>query len=90
MDPFIEKSTKHYACDVLVIGAGVSGYCAAIQSGRLDCTTILVEKDSVLGGNAGPNVGVGITGADRYNAYGSETGLIHELHEQAAWVQAFT
>ena len=27
-----------------------------------------IEKDAVLGGNAGPNVGVGITGADRYNA----------------------
>ena len=79
-----------YECDVLVIGAGVAGYCAAIQVGRLGCATILLEKDMVLGGNAGPNVGVGITGADRYNAYGTETGLIHELHEEGAWVQAFT
>lgn len=81
---------RRYECDVLVIGAGVSGYCAAIQAGRLGCRTILIEKDMVLGGNAGPNVGVGITGADRYNQYGTETGLIHELQEDAAWVQAFT
>ncbi|TFG69586.1 MAG: FAD-dependent oxidoreductase, partial [Anaerolineales bacterium] len=81
---------RRYTCDVLVIGAGVSGYCAAIQAGRLGCRTILIEKDTVLGGNAGPNVGVGITGADRYNQYGTETGLIHELQEEAAWVQAFT
>lgn len=86
----IKTEDRHYDCEVLVIGAGVSGYCAAIQAGRLGCQTILLEKDTVLGGNAGPNVGVGITGADRYNAFGTETGLIHELQEEAAWVQAFT
>ena len=79
-----------YDCDVLVIGAGVSGYCAAIQAARMGWRTILLEKDAVLGGNSGPNLGVGITGADRYNAYATETGLIHELQETAAWVQAFT
>lgn len=77
-------------CDVLVIGAGVSGYCAAIQAGRAGCDTILLEKEAVLGGNSGPNLGVGITGADRYNAFGTETGLIHELQEEAAWNDAFT
>lgn len=79
-----------YECDVLVIGSGVSGYCAAIQAGRCGCDTILVEKDEVLGGNSGPNLGVGITGADRYNPFGTETGLIHELQEDAAWVGGFT
>ena len=77
-------------CDVLVIGSGVSGYCAAIQAGREGCSTILLEKDEVLGGNSGPNLGVGITGADRYNAFSTETGIIQELQEEAAWVNAFT
>ncbi len=81
---------RHHTCDILVIGAGVSGYCAAIQAGRMGCRTILIEKDAVLGGNAGPDVGVGITGADRYNPYGTETGIIHEIHEEAAWVRGFT
>ncbi|MFC1714208.1 FAD-dependent oxidoreductase [Candidatus Poribacteria bacterium] len=79
-----------YSCDVLVIGSGVSGYCAAIQAGRCGCSTILVEKDEVLGGNSGPNLGVGITGADRYDAYAAETGIIQELQEDAAWTNAFT
>ena len=79
-----------YECDVLVIGSGVSGYCAAIQAGREGCETILIEKDEVLGGNSGPNLGVGITGADRYNAFAAETGIVHELHEEAAWVSGFT
>jgi len=79
-----------YTCDVLVIGCGVSGYCAAIQAARCGCEVILLEKDEVLGGNSGPNLGVGITGADRYNAYATETGIVHELQEEAAWVGGFT
>lgn len=79
-----------YECDVLVIGAGVSGYCAAIQAGRSGCETILVEKDEVLGGNSGPNLGVGITGAARYNPYATETGILQEIREDACWMEAFT
>ena len=79
-----------HECDVLIIGSGVSGYCAAIQAAREGCDTILLEKDEVLGGNSGPNLGVGITGADRYNAFATETGIIQELQEEAAWVNGFT
>jgi len=79
-----------YECDILVIGSGVSGYCAAIQAGREDSEVILIEKDEVLGGNSGPNLGVGITGADRYNAFATETGIVHELQEEAAWANGFT
>ena len=82
--------TRTCECDVLVIGSGVSGYCAAIEAGRCGCETILIEKDEVLGGNSGPNLGVGITGADRYCPYGTETGVVHELHEEAGWCDAFT
>ena len=81
---------RHLACDILVIGSGVSGYCAGIQAGRLGWRTILIEKDEVLGGNSGPNLGVGITGADRYNPYGTETGIVHETQEEGAWVSGFT
>ena len=83
-------SAAQYECDVLVIGSGVSGYCAAIQAAREGCDVLLLEKDEVLGGNSGPNLGVGITGADRYNAFGTETGIIQELQEEAAWVNGFT
>lgn len=79
-----------YDCDILVIGSGVSGYCAAIQAGRCGCSTILIEKDEVLGGNSGPNLGVGITGADRYNAYATESGIIQEIQEDAAWTHGYT
>src|SRR5512137_842322 len=77
-------------CEVLVIGSGVSGFCAAIQAGRCGCDTVLLEKDEVLGGNSGPNLGVGITGAERYNAYGAETGILQELREEGCFVDAMT
>ena len=76
--------------DVLVIGAGVSGCCAAIQAGRAGCDVVLLEKDAVLGGNSGPNVGVHVTGADRYHHFSSETGIIAELSEEKAWCTAQT
>lgn len=79
-----------HECDVLVIGSGVSGYCAAIQAGRGGCDTILLEKDAVLGGNSGPDLGVGITGAERWNDYAVETGIVHELREEGCFVDAFT
>ncbi|MGC9316777.1 MAG: FAD-dependent oxidoreductase [Armatimonadota bacterium] len=85
-----DEAQKRYECDVLVIGAGVSGYCAAIQAGRCGCETILIEKDEVLGGNAGPKLGVGITGAARYNPYATETGILQEIREEACWADAFT
>ena len=85
-----EHIEQIYTCQVLVIGSGVSGYCAAIQAAREGCDTILLEKDAVLGGNSGPNLGVGITGADRYNAFATETGVIQELQEESAWVNGFT
>lgn len=83
-------SAANIECDVLVIGSGPSGYCAAIQAGRCGCDTVLIEKDAVLGGNSGPDLGVGITGAERYNAYAVETGIIQELREEACWVDAYT
>ena len=89
-DVFIRTIEDTLTCDVLVIGSGVAGYCAAIQASREGCDTILIEKDEVLGGNSSPNLGVGITGADRHNAFGSETGIIHEIHETQAWVNGFT
>jgi len=71
--------------EVLVIGSGTAGICAAIQAARDGCRTVLIEKDDVLGGNAGPNLGVHISGADCFHPYASETGVIGELEEDCAW-----
>lgn len=85
-----ERAPVIHECDVLVIGSGTAGYCAAIQAGRAGCMAVLVEKDAVLGGNSGPDLGVGITGAERWNDYGVETGILQEIREDACCADAFT
>ncbi len=38
-------------CDVLVVGGGSAGICAAVQSGRAGAKTVLVEASYQVGGN---------------------------------------
>jgi len=44
-------------CDVLVVGGGASGLCAAIESARAGASTILIEKNPRLGGSTWWSVG---------------------------------
>ncbi len=78
------RTKTERACDVLVIGAGVAGVCAAIQAARLGCDVILAEMDAVLGGNSGPNLGMHVSGAHSFHPYAGETGIIDELEAHAA------
>jgi flavocytochrome c len=36
--------------DVLVIGGGLAGHCAALEAGRLGARTLLIEKEAKIGG----------------------------------------
>lgn len=70
---------KHY--DVVVIGGGMSGLCAAIASARHGAKTALVQDRSVYGGNASSETRMHISGASchwgKKNA--AETGILMEL-----------
>ncbi len=44
------EHTGDYDCDVLVLGSGPGGYAAAFRAADLGQSTILVERDEVLGG----------------------------------------
>ena len=57
-NPAVEK---HY--DVVVIGGGMSGLCAAIASARHGAKTCLVQDRSVYGGNASSETKMHISGA---------------------------
>lgn len=75
-NPAIEK---HY--DVLVVGGGMSGLCAAIASARQGARTAIVQDRSVYGGNASSENKMHISGASchwgKKNA--AETGILMEL-----------
>ena len=76
--------------DVVVIGAGLAGICAAIAAAREGCSVILLEKYVVLGGNSSTDAGVHPSGAHRFHTFSAETGIIEELTETAAWFGAKT
>jgi len=50
--------------DILVIGGGLAGVCAAIQAARLGRTVALVQDRPVLGGNASSEIRVNVSGSD--------------------------
>lgn len=64
--------------DVIVVGAGAAGCCAAIASARMGAETALIQNRPVLGGNASLELGVPICGAAAGQPNARETGIIGE------------
>lgn len=70
----------HYQADVVVIGGGPAGICAALAAARENRSTILITDRPVLGGNSSSEVRVwtrGATGAG--NLFAEEMGIWGEL-----------
>jgi len=67
--------------DVVVIGAGPAGLCAALAAARLGSRTALVTDRPVLGGSASSEVRVTPSGADTapWNRFARETGIMEEM-----------
>ncbi len=71
--------TKTY--DVVVIGGGMAGMCAAIASARHGARSALIQNRPVLGGNASSEIRMHICGADKHcqRQNARETGIIEEI-----------
>lgn len=67
--------------DVIIIGGGMSGLCAAIASARHGAKTALVQNRPVLGGNASSEIRMHICGADHHGKRpdARETGILEEI-----------
>lgn len=67
--------------DVVIVGGGMSGVCAAMASARYGAKTAIVQDRSVFGGNASSEIRMHIAGASchwgKENA--AETGILLEL-----------
>lgn len=75
--------------DLIVVGGGMAGVCAAIQAARLGLRTTLLERELVLGGNANSTFKLHLEGANSPSSYARETGIIEELEADAMHEGAF-
>lgn len=75
--------TIHHACDLVVVGGGLSGVCCAITAAREGVRVVLVQDRPVLGGNASSEVRLWILGATSHmgnnNRWAREGGVIDEI-----------
>lgn len=67
--------------DLVVVGGGLAGTCAAIAAARAGRTVALVQNRPMLGGNSSSEVRVWVCGATAHGAqsYARETGIMGEL-----------
>jgi len=65
--------------DIVVIGGGLAGVCAAISAARHGAKTALIEARPVLGGNSSSLIRVNPGGAASFNPWARETGIIEEI-----------
>lgn len=76
-----KKKVKNAEYDVVVIGGGMSGICAALAVARHGARTALVHDRHVLGGNASSEIRMHICGASENLAKPDleESGILHEI-----------
>ncbi len=76
--------------DVLVIGGGLPGVCAALEAAAGGAKVAILEREQTLGGNCGPALGVHASDGHRFHPYMASTGVVGKLIEDAAYVRAKT
>ncbi|KFA94998.1 FAD-dependent oxidoreductase [Vibrio sp. ER1A] len=78
-----ELKTESLTVDLVVVGGGLSGVCAAIAAARNGMKVVLLQDRPVLGGNASSEVRLWILGATSHggnnNRWAREGGIINEL-----------
>ena len=55
--------TQQINCDLVVVGGGIAGTCAAITAARAGIQVTLIQDRPILGGNASSEVRLWILGA---------------------------
>lgn len=73
----------HY--DLVVVGGGIAGCCAAISAARLGCSVALIQNRPVLGGNNSSEVRVGLSGLISQQPYPNLGNLLDELGGVGFW-----
>ena len=77
------QDAGHY--DLVVVGGGIAGCCAAVTAARLGCKVALIQNRPVLGGNNSSEVRVGLSGLIRQQPYPRLGELMDELGGVGFW-----
>ncbi|MGP5034818.1 FAD-dependent oxidoreductase [Brachybacterium alimentarium] len=74
--------TESVTTDIVVVGGGLAGVCAAIGAARQGSRVALVQNRPVLGGNSSSEVRVWVCGATAHgiHLFARETGVMGELY----------
>ncbi|MDR0725147.1 MAG: FAD-dependent oxidoreductase, partial [Prevotellaceae bacterium] len=71
--------------DLVVVGGGIAGCCAAISAARLGCKVALIQNRPVLGGNNSSEVRVGLSGLISQSPYPNLGNLLDEFGIVGHW-----
>lgn len=78
-----EVLKKEKTADLVIIGGGLAGVCAALSAARSGLKSVLIQDRPVLGGNASSEVRLWILGATSHggnnNRFAREGGIINEI-----------
>jgi hypothetical protein len=71
--------------DLVVVGGGMAGICAAVSAARYGCSVALIQDRPVLGGNNSSEVRVGLSGLIRKKPYPELGNLVEQLGPVGHW-----
>jgi hypothetical protein len=71
--------------DLVVVGGGIAGCCAAISAARHDCRVALIQDRPLLGGNNSSEVRVGLSGLIFQQPYTKLGSLVDEIGPVGHW-----
>ena len=71
--------------DLVVVGGGMAGCCAAVSAARYGCKVALVQNRPVLGGNNSSEVRVGLSGLIYKEPYPKLGRLVDEIGSTGHW-----
>lgn len=73
------KEPEQLEFDLVVVGGGMAGVCAAVAAARNGAKVAIVQDRPVFGGNGSSEIRVVPYGCAHSNAWTAETGIVHEI-----------
>ena len=78
-----ESRTVTHQADLVVVGGGMAGTCAALTAARAGIKVVLIQDRPVLGGNGSSEIRLWLLGATCHmganNRYSREGGVVNEI-----------